>query len=156
MHAWSDSKIFSTQVIFFEISWFIWRDSRDRIQKWVFEITWFKWLFHQTYKCDQNNFCWTTEPNILPHFMHKLHCAQSSVLSVVTCWKCDSRDTTVWLAWHSSTLNSNTYLYLAFEKTNCNISNEKLKKILQIWQFLMFDPICPKLTEVFDLWPLRP
>ena len=32
VHAWSDTKIFSTQLIFFEIPWFIWCDSCDRIQ----------------------------------------------------------------------------------------------------------------------------
>ena len=156
MHAWSDTKIFSTQLIFFEISWFIWCDSRDRIQKWVFEITWFKWFFHQTYKCDQNKFCWTRNLTSYPILCISYTVPSLSMLCVVACRKCDSRDTTVWLAWHSSTLNSNTYLYLAFEETNCNISNEKIKKILQIWQFLMFGPIWPKLTKVFDLWPLRP
>ena len=99
VHAQSDTKIFSTQLIFFEISWFIWRDSRDRIQKWVFEITWFKWLFHQTYKCDQNNFWWTRNLTSYP-----ILCASYTVPSCL-CWVqwpvenvtrvtqlCDSRD----------------------------------------------------------------
>ena len=143
VYAWLDSKIFCTQLILFQISWFIWCDSRDRLRKGVSEITWFEWLFIQTCKSCQNNFLLNWEPNTLSRFMHKLYTVPSllclcvvacrkcyscdTTVWLVACRKCDLCDTTVWLVWHSSTLNSNTYLYLASEETNCNISKEKFK-----------------------------